>query len=439
MAIKVIRPNGIITGNDSVRVSNADRVGNYLGEKIAAGTGVTLATLNAGEDEQLEITSTGANTFKVSADDTTPGTLEEKLVDGTGITLTTLSPAGNEQLEISSTGASTVAVSVDDTTPDYLQSKIVSGNGITFTILNPEGNEQIEVNADAWAEDYLELPELASDPSTPASGKARLYVKTDESLYLRFDDGDVVEVGGGAGATELNELSDVTITTPSDDQFLRYNGAGQWINETVAIGGAEELDDLTDVTITTPAVNQMLLRGASVFANRPYMPTAMVNVLNSNTIPLTNADPIFLPVHTHANITAAAVSNGSTSSDMWHTEDSFYAWRTLPSMGDGMIVISGFVTTNIAAFGVSDVEVFFVCDNFASGDASSLIAGSTYGYKIDQKIIGNQLTADDYFSINFAFLPTNTNNKWFGIGLRLDTDESVDVQYALRATWVELS
>ena len=59
--------------------------------------------------------------------------------------------------------------------------------------------------------------------------------------------------------TDLDELSDVNITTIADDQFLRYDStSGAWVNETVSLGGASELDELTDVTITSVADDQFL-------------------------------------------------------------------------------------------------------------------------------------------------------------------------------------
>ena len=35
---------------------------------------------------------------------------------------------------------------------------------------------------------------------------------------------------GGGGATSLNELTDVTLTSPALDQILQFDGAGQWLN-----------------------------------------------------------------------------------------------------------------------------------------------------------------------------------------------------------------
>ena len=36
--------------------------------------------------------------------------------------------------------------------------------------------------------------------------------------------------GGGGGATHLNDLLDVTLTTPVQDSLLQYSAAGQWVN-----------------------------------------------------------------------------------------------------------------------------------------------------------------------------------------------------------------
>lgn len=45
----------------------------------------------------------------------------------------------------------------------------------------------------------------------------------------------IADLGGGGGA--LDDLSDVTITSPSTDQVLKYDGSG-WVNGTDATGGS---------------------------------------------------------------------------------------------------------------------------------------------------------------------------------------------------------
>jgi hypothetical protein len=68
------------------------------------------------------------------------------------------------------------------------------------------------------------------------------------------------------GSSALDDLSDVVISSPVDDQFLRYNGS-TWVNETVATGGAA-LDDLTDVTITSATQYDILHYNGSAWINK---------------------------------------------------------------------------------------------------------------------------------------------------------------------------
>jgi len=77
------------------------------------------------------------------------------------------------------------------------------------------------------------------------------------------------------GATELNELTDVTISgTPNDNDALAYDTAtGKFIPQALAGGGGVSvLNDLTDVTITgTPDGGSILTYDStsSVFVNNP--------------------------------------------------------------------------------------------------------------------------------------------------------------------------
>jgi hypothetical protein len=68
---------------------------------------------------------------------------------------------------------------------------------------------------------YFDLPE-GSAPATPASGKVRLYAKTDGSLYQKDDAGtETVLAGGGGGGGLANVVED---TTPELGGDLESNG-----------------------------------------------------------------------------------------------------------------------------------------------------------------------------------------------------------------------
>ncbi len=61
---------------------------------------------------------------------------------------------------------------------------------------------------------------------------------------------------GSVSYTTLAQLNDVTLTNPTADQVLTYNGT-HWVNRTLSLGSLT-LAGLSDVAITTPAANQLL-------------------------------------------------------------------------------------------------------------------------------------------------------------------------------------
>ena len=63
----------------------------------------------------------------------------------------------------------------------------------------------------------------------------------------------------GGGSSTLSGLTDVTITSATDGQVLKYDSVNsKWINANESGGGSSTLSGLTDVTITTPTDGQML-------------------------------------------------------------------------------------------------------------------------------------------------------------------------------------
>jgi hypothetical protein len=96
--------------------------------------------------------------------------------------------------------------------------------------------------------------------SLPASG----IVTVDDDLQLidvwTIDQGATVYFKLDASPTisVIDNLTDVTIASPTNGQVLKYNGTA-WINAADALGDSLTLDNLTDVVITgTPADGQVL-------------------------------------------------------------------------------------------------------------------------------------------------------------------------------------
>ena len=61
---------------------------------------------------------------------------------------------------------------------------------------------------------------------------------------------------GSTSYTTLAQLNDVSLSNPTANQVLSYNGT-HWVNRSIELG-SQTLSDLTDVVITSPAANQML-------------------------------------------------------------------------------------------------------------------------------------------------------------------------------------
>lgn len=101
--------------------------------------------------------------------------------------------------------------------------------------------------------------------------------------YLRFDGNDnqwkAVTVSPGSGASTLPELNDVTISSPADNQFLRYNGTS-WVNETVSAVGASNLNGLSDVSISSPADDQYLRYNGTSWVNETVSGGAGAEAMN---------------------------------------------------------------------------------------------------------------------------------------------------------------
>lgn len=87
----------------------------------------------------------------------------------------------------------------------------------------------------AYVDDVLEYANAAALPGTGTAGI--IYVTLDNNKTLRWTGSAYVEVGPTGGATNLDGLTDVTITTPSNGQVLKYNGSA-WVNGTDETGGA---------------------------------------------------------------------------------------------------------------------------------------------------------------------------------------------------------
>ncbi len=128
------------------------------------------------------------------------------------------------------------------------------------------------------------------------------------------DEIDVTIAASGGGGGNLDSLTDVVITTPSNGQVLKYNGTN-WINDTDATSGTGTLDGLSDVVLggTALATGDVLYYNGTNWVNDNSVSTTIASIAN-----------ILDPVSRQSNTSAiVAISVGTTApsspavGDLW--------------------------------------------------------------------------------------------------------------------------
>jgi len=84
-----------------------------------------------------------------------------------------------------------------------------------------------------------QLYTVLQTPSNPLVGWVRIYAKTDNRLYILDSVGVEYSFAYTSQLAEaLNDITDVTITSPTDGQVLTYDAASkEWINAAAGGGG----------------------------------------------------------------------------------------------------------------------------------------------------------------------------------------------------------
>ena len=162
----------------------------------------------------------------VDGSDTTADFLNPKIAAGAGITLAVLNPGANEQLEITATAASEdhkVSVTAADTTPGFLASKLSPGTSVVLALLNPGANEVVEINvpsATPTAHASTHLPNAVTDPlstAAPATGIGGGNAVGVANAFARSDHDHTIRETGGP--------TDLTVGVIADGQSVQRVGS----------------------------------------------------------------------------------------------------------------------------------------------------------------------------------------------------------------------
>lgn len=326
----------------------------------------------------------------------------------------------------------------------------------TFTdvIINSPNNGQIlQFNGTHWVN------------ASPTPGVVGLNDLSDVILNATSN-GDVLRYNGSnfvnVALTELlniTQLLDVNITTPVNGQVLQYNGA-LWVNGTVAAGGASQLNDLTDVTLASPLDNQALIYDSSTSQWRneglPSAPvslddlsdvivtspvtghilrhngSAFVNVLLAELIALTQLSDVTITSPTTnqqlvyngtswANATVAAASSVSFLPDIVNNGSNWGIWNGGARLGTGFF--AGCFTEGTISSRQDAATGGMPCTEFITGGANDDQAGFR-GQPVTQAGFTIRRDLDPHLKIRLQLPDIGTIR--FTVGFSASADLPVD-------------
>ena len=290
-----LKYNGSLWVNDAIDLGT-DTTGNYIA--TISGTANQISVTGSGS-ESAAVTIGLPSDVTISNDLTVTGNLT---VNGTTTTLNTETlavedniivlnnnvtgaPSTNAGIEVERGSSTNVQLRWNETTDKWQ----FTNDGSTYTDLGAGGASISDtppaspVPGQIWFESdtaktfvyfdsqWIEIGALAaagivtmSDtaPASPADGK--LWFNSSTAKTYVYYDSAWVEIGAGSNPASLNDIGDVTITSASSGQFLKWNGSA-WINDNVPV--INNLNDIGDVTITSATSGQTLQWNGSAWVN----------------------------------------------------------------------------------------------------------------------------------------------------------------------------
>jgi len=258
----------------------------------------------------------------------------------------------------------------------------------------------------------------------------------DSANTLTIEATGVGSGGGGGGATALDGLTDVTLTNPSNNQLLKYNGT-IWVNSTIAY---------TELTGRPTFANVATSGSYNDLSNKPSIPndiSDMVDVDTQSTPPQTgqvlkwdgikwspadditsggsglNADTLdgfdsayFLdwnnvtnkPTYALSDLNDISLSSSASGQVLYYDGIS---WINSTNQPDFSNILNK--PTTIAGYGITDSPEVLTDIGISDGSANEFLTTDGAGsFTFTDTLSGGVLTATS--SLNFAGSPVTVNN-----------------------------
>lgn len=165
----------------------------------------------------------------------------KNLSDSTTFVTDVSDPTKRIKLDAAGTTGTTTTLLSSQTTdktltlPDATDTLV--GKNTTDTLTNK--TLTAPVMSDPTSTTFMEVSEIAT-PSTPASGKMRIYAKSDSKLYIKNDDGNETQVNTGAGGSVTSVSTTYTALTSDDVILASASGGSFTITLFTAVGNADK-------------------------------------------------------------------------------------------------------------------------------------------------------------------------------------------------------
>ena len=270
----------IVFGTDSLVYSQFTGTGAFT-----AGNGL-LVTNNT-----VDVVTASVNRIVVNADSIDLATVTQSNSNAsattnfvTGLTVDSYGRiTGTAKADVSFTGYATLA-------------------GPTFTGVPLAPTAAVDTNNTQIATTAFVVAQITDDAivKTVANAKGDIFTATANDTPAILSVGtDGQRLAANSSATsglswvahDLDSLTDVVISTPSNNQFLKYNGSA-WVNATTA--EIQNITDLADVTITSAANNQFIRYNGSAWINSSVAEIVNINDLLDVTITSAVANQVLL-------------------------------------------------------------------------------------------------------------------------------------------------
>ena len=217
---------------------------------------------------------------------------------------------------------------------------------VRIFVFSPGTTDQIPIYEDEG------VTQITQPILTDSQGRYAFFVDVETypeiRLYLEKDGVDFSEVNEdldgvpvpGAAAGALGDLSDVTITSPADDELLAYDsGSGKWINQTPSEAGVFAIDGSVPMQAKAPLSYGADL-GLTSSADRRTDNAYFARWYNIENVVMLDYQDEFalLNLISGRSASASPSSSGGNINNVFMDDSSFISWNAGTDVSAGIVI-----------------------------------------------------------------------------------------------------